>query len=274
VGSFLIALVTLPQSVLSLLSVPLAPLLLQFVTFFVTPFLLAGLLGMVVEAQQGETDLGTLRRAGRTHYVPLLLGALVRVAIQFTFALVGVLVVLVGVVTVLGSGAAAGGANLDPALAVGPVGLVLVGVFLLLVVAYLVVVLFVQFFPVAIVAEDRDVVAAFRRSYRVVRANPLATLGYSLLSWLIGLVATLPLTGFSVVTALSRLQEQGGPGGFDPAQTGTGGASAAVDPGALGPSLFSPAEVAVLAAASLLLGTLILAIQQSYAVAFFTAVRA
>ena len=266
VASFLIGLVTLPQNALSLLGVPLAPNLLQLVTFFVTPFLLAGLIGMAVEAQADGTVVGTLSREGKAHYVPLLLGTLLRTAIQFAFGIVLVLFGVVAVVVGVGGVGALSEGGLDPGALLGSLGLLVVVFLLVVVVPYLVVLFLIQFFPVAIVAEDRDVIAAFKRSYGVVRSNLLPAIGYSLLSWLVSLIAAAPVTAFTLSRTLSRFQ-QAGAGGTPQTGGGFGGAGA----GSL--SLFSPVEVAVISAMSLVLTTVLLAFKQSYAVAFFQAVR-
>jgi hypothetical protein len=118
------------------------------------------------------------------------------------------------------------------------------------------------------VAEDRDVVEAFKRSYGVVRSNLLPTLGYSVLSWVVSVLAAAPVTVFTLSRTLSRFQDASA-GGSPPAGGGFGGAGA----GAGSISLFSPVEVAVISAMTLVLTTLLLAFQQSYAVAFFQAVR-
>jgi hypothetical protein len=156
--------------------------------------------------------------------------------------------------------------GLDPGALLGSLGLLVVVFLLVVVVPYLVVLFLIQFFPVAIVAEDRDVIAAFKRSYGVVRSNLLPAIGYSLLSWLVSLIAAAPVTAFTLSRTLSGFQ-QAGAGGTPPAGGGFGGAGA----GSL--SLFSPVEVAVISAMSLVLTTVLLAFKQSYAVAFFQAVR-
>jgi hypothetical protein len=264
VASFLIGLVTLPQNALSLLGIPLAPTLLQLVTFFVTPFLLAGLVGMAVEAQADGTAVGTLSREGKEHYVPFLLGTLLRTAIQFAFGIVAGLFGVVALVVGIGGTGAVSGGTVDPAALVGSLGLIVVVFLLVVVVPYLVVLFVIQFFPVAIVVEDRDVVEAFTRSYGLVRANLLPALGYTVLSVLIWLLQVVPVSAFTLGRSLSEFQN------FDASTTqppagGFGGAG--------GLSLFSPVEVAIISAMSLVLVTLLLALRQSYAVAFFQAVR-
>jgi len=266
VASFLIGLVTLPQNALSLLGVPLAPTLLQLVTFFITPFILAGLIGMAVEAQADGTAVGTLSREGKQHYVPLLLGTLLRTAIQFAFGLVVALFGVVAFVVGIGGAGAISDGGLDPGVLVGSLGLVFVAFLLFAVLPYIVVMFLIQFFPVAIVAEDRDVIEAFKRSYGVVRSNVISTVGYSILSLIISVFAAAPVTAFTLSRSLSQLQ-QAGAGGTPPTGRGFGGA------GAGSFSLFSPVEVAIISAMTLVLTTVLLAFQQSYAVAFFQAVR-
>lgn len=264
VASFLIGLVTLPQNALGLLGIPLAPTLLQLVTFFITPFLLAGLIGMAVEAQADGTALDTLSREGKEHYVPLLLGTLLRAAIQFAFGIVVALFGIVAVVVGIGGTGALSGGNADPAALVGSLGLIAVVFLLVVVVPYLAVLFLIQFFPVAIVVEDRDVIDALKRSYGVVRSNLFPALGYTVLSVLVWLLQVVPVSAFTLGRSLSQFQnlEAGGT-----PTTGGGFGNA----GSL--SLFSPVEVAVISAMSLVLVTLLFALQQSYAVAFFQAVR-
>jgi hypothetical protein len=268
VASFLIGLVTLPQNALSLLGIPLAPTLLQLVTFFVTPFLLAGLIGMAVEAQADGTVFGTLTSEGKEHYVPLLLGTLLRTAIQFAFGVVVAIFGVVAVVVGIGGAGALSGGDVDPTALAGSLGLLLVAFLLFVALPYIVVMFLIQFFPVAIVAEDRDVVEAFKRSYGVVRSNVLPAVGYSILSVAVGLIAAAPVTAFTLSRTVSQFQ-QAGAGGTPPTGGGFGGAGA----GAGSLSLFSPVEVAVISAMTLVLTTVLLAFQQSYAVAFFQVVR-
>ncbi|MFC5366375.1 DUF7544 domain-containing protein [Salinirubrum litoreum] len=266
VASFLIGLVTLPQSALSLLGIPLAPTLLQLVTYFITPFLLAGLIGMAIEAQADGTAFGTLTREGKENYVPLLLGTLLRTAIQFAFGIVVFLFGIVAFVVGIGGAGAISEGGLDPGALLGSLGLVFVAFLLFAVLPYLVVMVLIQFFPVAIVAEDRDVIEAFKRSYGVVRSNVLPTVGYSIVSFGVALIAAAPVTAFTLSRTLSQIQSAGA-GGTTPTGGGFGGAGA----GSL--SLFSPVEVVIISAMTLVLTTVLLAFQQSYAVAFFQAVR-
>ena len=259
--------VVLPQTALQLMGVPLAPTVLQIVTFFVTPFVVAGLIGMADEALDRDTSLSTLTSVGRERYVPLLLGNLVNFAIAIVFGILFVIVVLVAVFTVgLGAvagesaGGAAGGAALGGSL------LLVVGLFALVLLLFLLVSFFIQFYPVAIVAGRTGAVDGFRESVSLVRNNLLPALGYSIISLVVGLVTAVPTVGFIIFRQIQQVQEMGaggagagaGAGGFPGAGAGAGGFS-----------LFSPAEAALVAAVGLATTMLLTTFQQTYATAFY-----
>jgi hypothetical protein len=259
--------VVLPQTALQLMGVPLAPTVLQVVTFFVTPFVLAGLIGMADEALDGDTSLSTLTTVGRERYVPLLLGNLVNFAIVVVFGILVVVVVLVAVFTVgLGAiagesaGGAAGGAALGGSL------LLVVGLFALVVLLFLLVAFFIQFYPIAIVAGGTGAVDGFRESVSLVRNNLLPALGYSLINLAVGLVTAVPTVGFIVFRQFQQVQRMGAGG----AGAGAGGFPAAgPGPGAGGFSLFSPVEAAVVAVVGLATTMLLTTFQQTYGTAFY-----
>lgn len=248
-GGLLYGILVLPQNALQLANVALVPAALQILTFFVTPFVVAGVVGMADEAIDGDTSLGTLRAVGTDKYVPLLAGNVVEFAIV---AVVGVVLGFVGVALVLGVFAGVAG-----------VVSVVVG---LVVIAIL---FFVQFYPVLIVLTDADTVESFTESYGFVRRNLLATLGYSVIRLVVSLVIAAPFTGIVAYRTFQR---------FDPSSVTTGGgagtgasAGGAGGFGALtgGESLFSTPEVVALSligVAVVMLGT---AFQQTYAVAFY-----
>ncbi|MUV58169.1 hypothetical protein [Halogeometricum sp. CBA1124] len=241
-------LVTLPQSALQLAGVPLAPTVLQAVTFFVTPFLIAGIIGMASESLDGETSLETLTRVGRDRYVPLLVAKFVELAL-----LVG-LGIAAGIVGVVG--------GLVAFVALGsPVVAAIVGGVVLL--AFVVVFFFIQFFPVAVSLGDADAIDSFRVSIRLVRQNLLSTLGYSIIGFVVSTVATLPVSGpiyFRVFQNLDQLQDL-------PAQ-GQGMAPGAT-PQAFQSFQFSTQEVLLLSAISLAVTMLLFAFRQTYATAFY-----
>jgi hypothetical protein len=258
-GLFL-SLVVLPQSALQLAGVPLVPFLLQVVTFFVTPFLVAGLVGMADEALDGSTALGTLTRVGRERYVPLLLGNFVQLAIVIVFAIV-VGVVAVAVALIVGVGAVTGGGS---SAGVGGAAILAGVVLLLLAVVFLVVQFFLQFFAVSIVVGETGAIDGFKRSYRLVRDNIVATLGYSAVTIVASVATAAPVTAFTLARTFQRMDEMGagpgaGPGAGVPAGPGTG----------FGGSLFSVPEIAAIALISLALGTLLTTFQQTYATSFY-----
>ena len=263
-GGLLYGIVVLPQSALQLAGVPLAPTALQMLTFFVTPFVVAGIIGMADEALGGDTSLGTLRAVGTDEYVPLLVGNFVKLAIAITFG-IALAVAGVAVALTVGVGPLSGGTAGAGALALGG------GVLLLIVLAFLLVSFFIQFYPVLIVLTDADAVGSFTESYGFVRRNLVATLGYSVIRFVVGLVIAAPLTGFIMYRTFQN---------FDPSSVTTGGAGAGAGAGTAGAaggfgalsgttSLFSTPEVIALSLISVAVTMLGMAFQQTYAVSFY-----
>ncbi|MFB6107880.1 MAG: hypothetical protein ABEJ82_03440 [Haloplanus sp.] len=261
-AGLLYAVVVLPQRALQLAQIPFAPTALQVVTFFVTPFVVAGLLGMAADALDGEAALDTLSAVGRDRYVPLLIGTFVRFVIQIAFTVAFVVAALVVVFgTGLGAGAVQGG--------VGGVGTgalaVAVAVFGVLVLAYVLVFFFVQFFAVAIVVDEADPIEGFKRSVGLVRSNLLSTLGYSVVVLVAGVLSNLPVTGF----VLYRLASAGALSGGGPG-AGAGAGAGGFAPGATATALsLSTPEVLALSLVSVLATALFLTFQQTYAAAFY-----
>ncbi|MFC6755473.1 hypothetical protein ACFQER_00625 [Halomicroarcula sp. GCM10025894] len=149
------AVILLPQTALSLMEIPLLPQALQALTFFITPFVLAGLLGMVYEGRVRSTGIGTFVKIGKSKYLSLLGANLIQVALGIIFGIVSFFVLL-ALVFVLGigitttssdSGIAAFGVTFVVAVA----GLVLV---------YLLVQFFLQFYAPAIVVDNVGAVGA------------------------------------------------------------------------------------------------------------------
>lgn len=151
------------------------------VMVLVLPFFQGGALGMASEALAGRTSLGTLVTVGKANYVSLLLGYFVLLALNLVFGFLTFMGALVAVVggsvggSVGGDAAAQGiGAN-TTLLAV----VAIVGVGLLL--AYVVVTLFIQFYAHAVVLDGTDLVSGFRRSVGLVRSNLLSVIGYTVI---------------------------------------------------------------------------------------------
>ena len=261
-GGLLYGIVILPQSALQLAGIPLARTALQILTFFVTPFVIAGIIGMADEALDGDTSLGTLRAVGTDEYVPLLVGNFVAFAIAFVF---GIVFVIAGVAVVLTVGISS--------LSVGAVGAGTLpltgGVLLLIVLAYLLVSFFIQFYPVLIVLTDADAVGPFTESYGFVRRNLVSTLGYSVIRFVVSLAIAAPVTGFIVYRMFQNFDPSSATTGAG-AGAGAGTAGAAGGFGALsGTALFSTPEVIALSLVSLALTMLGIAFQQAYAVSFY-----
>ena len=169
------------------------------------PFAQGGFLGMADEAVSGRTRLGTFLSVGKEHYVSLLLGYLVLLALNFAFGFLAffgaMAVVLGGAYTAAGSGAAGnamststgasaggaatgtGGFGADPTVLAAAA---LVGLGLLLV--YFLVTFFIQFYAHAVVLDGTDLVAGFRRSAGLVRRNLLSSLGYTIVLFVGGIV--------------------------------------------------------------------------------------
>lgn len=164
------------------------------------PFAQGGFLGMADEAIAGRTRLGTLVSVGKEHYVSLLLGYLVLLALNFAFGFLaffgGMAVLIGGTYPSAGSPEARGALSTGPGtagrmsgvetgtggLSVDPgilVAAALVGLGLLLV--YFLVTFFVQFYAHAVVLDGTDLVAGFRRSVGLVRDNLISVAGYTVI---------------------------------------------------------------------------------------------
>ena len=174
-----IVLFQVPQLVLQTIDPLLASVVslgFSLVFIVVIPFFQGGIVGMADEALDGRTSLDSFLREGKSNYVSLLVAYLLLLAVNFAIGIVGFLVALFGGVALLADG---GGPN--------PTALVIIGVIVaLLVLAYLVVVFFVQFYGQAIVIDDLGAVDGFRHSYTAVRRNLASTLGYSVLVGVLG----------------------------------------------------------------------------------------
>jgi hypothetical protein len=260
-GGLAYALVVFPQRALQLAGIPLAPAALQLLTFFVTPFVVAGVVGMAREALDGDTSFGALTATGRERYVDLLLVTLVEFGIQLAFGVAFLVLALLAVVVSAGGG-------------VGPAAIVGAAVGLLLALAYLVVLFLIQFYPVVVVVDDAGPVDAITDSVAFVRANVVSTLGYSAVTVALGLLASLPVAGFAAYRTLTGAPggDTPGPigGGMSPGGPGAGGTPQMGDllAGGSGLGLSTP-EAAALALVSALTTTLFFAFRHTYATAFY-----
>jgi hypothetical protein len=242
------AVVVLPQSILPLAGMSLAGSALQLLTFFVTPFLIAGIIGMAAEATDGDTSLSTLTRVGKDRYVPLLIANFVLIGVYIAYAIaagiVAVIIAVIGFVV---------GVPLLAALAL-----------LLFFLGALVLQFFIQFFPVAVSVGDADAIDSFRVSLRLVRENVLSTLGYTVLTFLVSAAVSLVTAGpiyYQQIQTLSQMQDM------------QGGAGAGVGPGGMPTGMemfqFSTGEILLLAVISLASMMLVFTFRQTYATAFY-----
>jgi hypothetical protein len=174
---------------------PVLASVISLVTFgvmiLVLPFFQGGLLGMADEAVAGKTRLGTLLAVGKANYVPLLLGYFVLLAVNMVFGFIvfmGVIIVVIGGSVAgmdggTGGGMGGAGTGVDaPALGFDPTLLAVVGIVAVgLVLVYLLVTFFIQFYAHAVVLDDTELVDGFRRSAGLVRSNLLSVFGYTVL---------------------------------------------------------------------------------------------
>lgn len=200
-AGLLYSVVVLPQSALSILGIPFVPTLLQMVTFFVTPFVVAGILAMAYEGRERPTSFPTFKKVGKDRYLRLLLGNVVQFAIAAVF---GVVLLVVLVVTVgFGIAAAINGGS-DPSSALlGSVGVAAVAGVAVVALLYLLLSFFLQFYAAAYVVDDADVIDGFVRSVGVVKENFVSALGFGVINLTIGLLLTLPAVALVLVPLLA-----------------------------------------------------------------------
>lgn len=254
-GGLCYALVVLPQQALQLAGVPLVPSLLQMLTFFLTPFVVAGVVGLARTALDGEASFDTFTAVGADRYVDLLLATFVEFGIKLAFG-IGFVVLGFLLLTTAGS---SGPATLVGSLVVGAVA-----------VAYVLVLFGIQFYPVVVVLDDTGPVDAVTGSVAFVRSNLLSTLGFSVVTVLFGTLAALPVVG---VAAYQFATVDPGPtAGGSGAANGTASAPELADAlaGGMGPGLgLSTPEVAALSLASFVATALFFAFRYTYATEFY-----
>jgi hypothetical protein len=272
-GGFLFALVSLPGNALSLfqqagVSVPGGQFLglpIGLVVFLITPFLVAGLVGMVDESLAGSTGLGTLLDVGRDSYLTMLLAFLARLAIMIVVGIVvgivGVILLLVvgfGAIASLGAAGGGGGAGA----AVGGVTLLVVGGYALLAILLFVLLgLLLEFLPAAVVLDGDGPIDAIRSSASVVASNKVNALGYILVRIAVSLLVTVPTTAFVLIRTVQRFQS------FDPGSV-QGGAQPAQF------TLFSVPEAAALLLIGFALTMLLTPFRLAYMTTFYDDHRA
>ena len=197
------AVLVAPQTVLLLSD---GALLWRAISFPVTPFVIAGLVGMANEARSGQTTLGTFVSVGKRRYAALLAGSSMKFLIDGAVWYASTLIVLVA------NGVAGRPVprNTDYPVEVlphtfefairmggqlpelgGPRTGVVLAAFLLAAVIPVAVNVSLQFYAVAIVAEGAEWdEEAFRSSAALVTRNPTAVLGFTAVHAVIALLAS------------------------------------------------------------------------------------
>jgi hypothetical protein len=150
------------QNVEHLIDSPLVSAGASLAWLIVFPFVLGGFIETARAAIEGtDTSVTQFLTAARTHYLRLLLGTVV-----FVLVVLGTAIGLGLVGFILGIGSMALAAIHEMAAFAAGVGSLLVWLL-----SILVVIMFVQFYDVAIVIEDQSVTDSFRRSVALVRSN-------------------------------------------------------------------------------------------------------
>lgn len=190
-----LALLQLPQLVVQTVSPfvgGIVSLLLSGVMLLALPFLQAGLIAMAHEALDGQTRLATLVAAGKEYYVPVFLAF----GVLFVCNLVVFGLVFVGVFVAVVVGLSQPTPSTGVFLAVAVFGLLVFGL-------YLLVVFFLQFYVQAIVLDDLGPFAGLKRSASVVRSHLGDTFVYSLVGGGIGALFGLFGAVFSILLTSS-----------------------------------------------------------------------
>lgn len=190
----IVMLFQVPQLVLQSVN-PLLSSVLSLVTsllfLIIMPFFQGGVIGMADEALDGHTSLRTFVADGKSNYVSILVAYLALMAVNFVLGMIGFFVAIGGGVLFLGSGGVES-VNITVLAIVG-------GVVAIVVLLYLLLIFFAQFYGQAIVLEDLGAVDGFKRSLSVVRHNLVSTLGYTVLGGIVGGLAGLIFGAASIL---------------------------------------------------------------------------
>lgn len=179
----LLAALQLPQLALQAVNPLLGAavsLVVSVAIIFLVPFFQGGIVAMANEALDGRTSLGTFVDAGKSNYVSIFGAYLVLLGINLALGVVTIVAsaVVGGGVLAMAQGGASGGGGVG-VLAI--LGIVAVGFLVYLLIAF-----FLQFYGHAIVLDDLGAIAGLKRSAVRVRHNIVSTVGYMLLSGVVG----------------------------------------------------------------------------------------
>mgnify|MGYP006275971021 FL=1 len=199
----LIALVQLPALLARLLPptvAVVASLSINLLTLLLVPFTQGGMLGIADGALDGHASIRLFLAEGRDNYVSLFGAYVVLTALGIAAVIVIMLLLLFGAgfgaVTSRVDSGAVGGSLFDA------FGIVFLGSFVLFGVLGVLGFLFIQFYAQAIVIDDCGALGGFKRSVTLVREHFLATLGYSVIAFIItGVIGTVSSSASVVLSS-------------------------------------------------------------------------
>lgn len=203
VGALFIALLSVPSYVLQIGQIPLLASAWSGVAFFISPFIMGGIIGMAAEGIHGRTSLGRFVAAGKSNYLYILLVALLLTIIILIVAGVGAFVIVFVAIFAFGV-STSGGLDASTGAMVIVAALVLLWLLALVVISLL-----LQFVYQAIVVDDVGPVDAITQSYRTVRGNLVGAIGVGVITFSLSiLIGTIPV-------AVAMIALQSGPSTFD-----------------------------------------------------------
>ena len=249
-----------PQTALALLGVPGLTQAARAISFPLTTLVVGGLVGTAVQALAGADSLDTFPRTDANRFLPLLSARLLEFALRVVLgAIAAVVVVLAAAVAGLGSVSATAFLTDAPAAgvlgAVGAAGIAVSVAAVVCLVAFVgTTLMFVQFYPVAVVVDEAGPVSGFARSVGVVRSNLREAAVFSLLLVLVGSLRWLPV-GLALLVAPDVV---------------TGGVAPVTLIATIPLPSFAPAPAAALTAVSSLLAILTVPVRWTYATVFYT----
>lgn len=212
-------------------------------TYLLLPFVIGGAIALVDAALDGRPSLDAFVGGGRDGYVSIFAGALVLGVLTGIVYFVVAVLMVVAIAVLAGAVLASGGSDLGTATIAVVVAVTALG-FLVMLLPWF----FLQFFPAAVVLEDRGMDDAFTRSVELVKNNALSVVGFVLLAGLFGLLAQIPTAYMVYVAAQS-------PEGLQTSRTMF--------------ELMSRTQLAIYLGATVLVGTVLGPISISYYVAYF-----
>jgi hypothetical protein len=200
-----LALVQLPVLLARLLPptiAVIASLGISLLTLLLAPFTQGGMLGLADSALDGDASVRTFLAAGRDNYVSMLGAYVLLTAIAIAVVIAIMLILL------FGAGFGAATASIESGAVNNSLfdafGIVFLALFGLLGISVVLGFVFIQFYGQAIVIEDYGAIGGFKRSVSLVRSHVLATLGYSVIAFVIGGVLSITSSGASALLSSER----------------------------------------------------------------------